>query len=184
MERIGFVAAAISFLIFANSSHGSAKDEIRKERVQFKKGAATATIKSRIKGYETVDYLLGAKAGQTMRVALQTNNGANYFNVLPPESDAAIAIGANLGNKWAGTLPVDGDYTVRVYLMRSAARRNEVANYTLSVGISGSADAKVPGTSYHATGMVPCSVAKRFYRTACRFYSMVNQTWEDQWQTF
>ncbi|MGB9437108.1 MAG: hypothetical protein WCB15_04140, partial [Desulfobacterales bacterium] len=59
-----------------------------------------------------VDYLLGAKAGQTMRVTLKTNNGANYFNLLPPGSIAAIAIGANLGNEWTGTLPVDGDYTV------------------------------------------------------------------------
>lgn len=51
---------------------------------------------------ETVDYLLGARAGQTMRVTLQTNNGANYFNVLPPGSNTAIAIGANLGNRWTG----------------------------------------------------------------------------------
>jgi hypothetical protein len=158
MKRIGFVSAAISFFLLFNGLHVFAKDEIRKERVQFKKGAVTASIKSRIKGYETVDYLLGAKAGQTMRVDLQTNNGANYFNVLPPGSDAAIAIGSTLGSTWTGTLPVDGDYTVRVYLMRSAARRNETANYTLSVGITGSADAKVAGTSYHATGMVPCSV--------------------------
>jgi hypothetical protein len=145
-------------MLLVGVSHGLAKDEIRKERVQFKKGAATAAIKGQIKGYETVDYLLGAKAGQSMQVALRTNNGANYFNVLPPGSDAAIANGAHMGNQWTGTLPVDGDYTIRVYLMRSAARRNETANYSLSVGITGRADAKVAGTPYHATGTVPCSV--------------------------
>ncbi len=152
------VFAVIAFSIFMGSSHVLAKDEIRTERVQFKKGSAEATIKNRIKGYEVVDYLLGANAGQTMSVNLKTNNGANYFNVLPPGSDAAIATGEILGNKWTGTLPVDGDYRVRVYLMRSAARRNETANYTLSVGITGRADAKVAGTPYHATGNVPCSV--------------------------
>jgi hypothetical protein len=53
--------------------------------------------------------------------------------------------------------------------MRSAARRNETANYTLSVAVTGSAatapslgtapvgDAKVKGTPYHATGKVACS---------------------------
>ena len=158
MNQTNFVSAAIFFFLLVSSSHVFAKDEIRTERVQFKKGADGATIKNTIKGYESVDYLLGAKAGQTMRVTLKTNNGANYFNVLPPGSNAAIAIGANLGNEWTGTLPVDGDYTVRIYLMRSAARRNETANYTLSVGITGRADAKVAGTPYHATGMVPCSV--------------------------
>lgn len=43
----------------------------------------------------------------------------------------------------AGTLPVDGDYTVRVYLMRSAARRNETAEYTLTVGITGQVSCSV-----------------------------------------
>ena len=164
MNQTNFVSAAIFFLLLVSSSHVFAKDEIRTERVQFKKGADGAIIKNRIKGYEIVDYLLGAKAGQTMRVTLKTNNDANYFNVLPPGSNAAIAIGANLGNEWTGTLPVDGDYTVRVYLMRSAARRNETANYTLSVDITGRADAEVAETPYHATGMVPCRASSSRHR--------------------
>jgi hypothetical protein len=106
-----------------------------------------------------------------MSVALKTSNGANYFNVLPPGSTGeAIFIGSTSGNDWTGPLPADGEYTVRVYLMRSAARRNETADYTLTVGITGSAatsaalgaapagDAKVKGTPYHATGKVPCSM--------------------------
>jgi hypothetical protein len=130
----------------------------RKERVAFKAGASSATITGSIKGDQSVDYVLGARRGQTMKVSLKTSNGANYFNVLPPGSEAAIAIGSNLGNEWTGALPADGDYTIRVYLMRSAARRNETATYTLSVGITGAPDAKVAGSLYHATGKVPCSV--------------------------
>jgi hypothetical protein len=132
--------------------------DIRQERVSFKAGASSATIRGSIRGYQLVDYMLGARAGQTMSVTMKTTNGANYFNVLPPGSEAAIAIGSTLGNKWTGMLPVDGTYTIRVYLMRSAARRNEKASYTLTVGITGRPDAKVPGTPYHATGKVPCSV--------------------------
>ena len=153
------------FLVaFTGQLTSSLAGEIRQERVSFHAGASSATIKGSIKGYETIDYVLGAKAGQTMSVTLKTNNGANYFNVLAPGSDAAIAIGTNLGNAWTGTLPVDGDYRIRVFLMRSAARRNEVAAYTLAVGINAPAgeartdDAKVAGTAYQATGTVPCSV--------------------------
>jgi hypothetical protein len=143
---------------------------IRQERVAFKAGSSSATLSGTIKGDETVDYLLNARSGQSMIVTLKTSNKASYFNVLPPRSEAAIAIGANIGNEWTGALPVNGDYRIRVYLMRSAARRNETATYTLSVGISGSSeakaagtphpssDAKVAGTPYHATGKVPCSV--------------------------
>jgi hypothetical protein len=50
-------------------------------------------------------------------------------------------------------------------LSESAARRNEKANYTLSIDIANSelgaapaSDAKVPGTPYHATSSVPCSI--------------------------
>jgi hypothetical protein len=133
----------------------------RQQRVTFKAGSSSATITGSLKGDETVDYVVAARAGQTMRVTLQSSNGANYFNVLPPGSDVAVAVGANVGNKWTGPLQADGDYRIRVFLMRSAARRNEAANYTVSVGVTGradAADAKVPGTPYHATGVVPCSV--------------------------
>jgi hypothetical protein len=105
-----------------------------------------------------------------MSVKLTTRNTANYFNVLPPGSnDVAIFVGSTGGNEWTGQLAADGEYTIRVYLTRSAARRNESASYTLSVGITGGAtashalgeapasDAGVKGTPYHATGQVPCS---------------------------
>lgn len=160
------VRIGLAMLMLGLSLHSVAvfAADIRQERVHFKAGASSATITGAIKGNQTIDYVLGAKAGQTMSVSLKTNNGANSFNVLPPGSEAAIAIGANLDNAWSGSLPVDGDYTVRVFLMRSAARRNETAQYTLDVGIDGPAgqrhasDVKVPGTAYHATGTVPCSV--------------------------
>jgi hypothetical protein len=61
-------------------------------------------------------------------------------------------------------LPTDGDYVVRVYLMRPAARRGESSSYTLTVGASGKAlapitaskDALIPGTSYHASAKIKC----------------------------
>jgi hypothetical protein len=126
--------------------------------VRFAKGQTSTSIEGTIQGYQTIDYILRAKAGQTMQVTLKSNKGANSFNVLPPGSETAIAIGDLLGNSWTGTLPVDGEYRVRVFLHRSAARRNELAKYTLSFGFTGRGDTKVAGTNYHATGVVPCSV--------------------------
>ncbi|MGA7964287.1 MAG: META domain-containing protein [Gammaproteobacteria bacterium] len=101
-------------------------------------------VKGSIIGDEIVDYKLGAKADQTMSIKLKTSNASLYFNVLPPGSESALFIGSTSGNEWTGTLPVDGDYTVRVYLMRDAARRNERANYTLTVGITGGAAGSAP----------------------------------------
>ena len=143
--------------------------------LQFKKGASAATIKGTLKGDQTIDYSMQAKAGQTMSVSFKTSNASAYFNVLPPGSTgAAIFIGSTSGNEWTGTLPADGEYRIRTYLMRSAARRNESTRFTLTVGIAGSAaaagagtlgtapagDAKVKGTPYHATGTLPCAAGK------------------------
>lgn len=150
-----------------------ARADIETRPVQFKKGASAATIKGTLKGDQTIDYSLRAKAGQTMSVSFKPNNASAYFNVLPPGSTGeAIFIGSSSGNEWTGTLPADGEYRIRTYLMRNAARRNEKSGFTLTVGIAGSAsgagalgtapasDAKVKGTPYHATGMVPCSAGK------------------------
>ena len=161
-----FIAAAIALCSLTTPSRA----DIQTSPVQFKKGTRSATIEGSIKGGQTIDYTLRARAGQTMSVMLATKHGANYFNVLPPGSnDEALFVGSSGGNEWTGVLPADGEYKVRVYLMRSAARRNEAANYTLKVGIAGTSrptefgkapasDAKVKGTGYHATGPLPCRI--------------------------
>lgn len=141
-------------------------------------------------GRKIIDYKVRARAGQTMSVGLQTDNASNYFNVLPPGSnDVAVFIGSTGGNDWSGRLTADGAYTIRVYLMRSAARRNEKANYTLTLAVTGDAaapapakaaapaigtapasDAKVKGTPYNATGTVPCSMGNAAPGSAqCKF---------------
>jgi hypothetical protein len=109
-------------------------DDTRTERVQFHKGANSATVEGTIKGYASVDYVLGARKGQSMNVSMATDNTANYFNILAPGSnDEAMFIGSTSGNQFEGTLPANGDYKVRVYLMRNAARRDEVAKYRLEM---------------------------------------------------
>jgi hypothetical protein len=158
-------------------SPGAALSQIRKERVQFQSGKSSTTIQGSIKGEESVDYLINAKAGQSLTVNLTTNNGANYFNVFEPGkvpgSDEALFIGANNGNRYKGTLPSSGNYLVRVFLMRSAARHNEVANYRLQINIAGSGEsgsaAQMPGTNFDATGNIPCSMGRGQPTGSCAF---------------
>lgn len=165
------------FLLFAPT--GFAADDIRTERVLFKKGSNSAVVEASIKGYETVDYVLGAHAGQHMNVSLATKHGATYFNILAPgENEVAMFNGSVSQNQYEGTLSASGDYKVRVYMMRSAARRNEVAHYRLEMIIDGagqpaahapSHDATVSGTGFHATGQVPCSMGKGQPTGSCAF---------------
>ena len=140
----------------------------RKERVTFAKGASSATIKGTLKGGADVDYLVRAAVGQTLEVKVEGTNPQNDFNVLPPGSaNVAMYVSSMTGERsWSGMLPADGDYAIRVYLMRPAARRNETSKYTLTVAVTGkplaplsaARDAKVAGTAYHATAKVPCAL--------------------------
>lgn len=134
-----FLASATAWMLLAASAGLALAEGIRTERVSFSAGASSATMKGAIQGDEVVDYVLGAKAGQRMSVAMKTSNASSYFNVLPPDSEAAIFIGSTSGSEWSAPLPADGDYRVRVYLMRNAARRGEKADYTLSISITAGA---------------------------------------------
>lgn len=125
------------FLFAFTTWLGKAQTPITEIPVHFERGASSAVINGSLTGYETLDYTLGARAGQTMAVNLQTAHGANYFNVLPPGSETALFVGQIDGNDWTGVLPQDGTYRVRVYLMRSAARRNEKTDFTMKVSITG-----------------------------------------------
>jgi len=137
----------------------------RVQPVRFAKGKSASVIRGRITGRQYIDYTVQAAAGQRMTVTLKGSNGANYFNVLPPESsDVAMALGERLDNRFDGLLPDDGTYTVRVFLIRAAARRNESSDFSLSIGVTGTplkprspkADAVIPGSRYHARTVLPC----------------------------
>lgn len=123
-------------VFLSHSQQVMSADRIRQETIQFDKGASSAHVQGKLKGYQVMDYQLRAKAGQQIQVDFQPSNWSAYFNLLVPGSkDEAFFIGSSAGNHYSGKLPVDGIYTIRVYLMRSAARRNETAKYMLDVSI-------------------------------------------------
>ncbi|MGD9544926.1 MAG: SH3 domain-containing protein [Methylocystis sp.] len=130
----------------------AARENARVERVAFTDGRAM--LKGRLKGYEYVDYVFPVGAGESMRLSLKTNRLSNYFNVIAPGADAAMFIGSTSGKDFSGTAPVAGDYTARVYLMRSAARRGTVANYRLAIdlGQKSATDARGPDFADGLTG--------------------------------
>lgn len=122
-----------------------AQAPVRSERVQFPRGTSSTVLRGTIRGDQGVDYVVGARAGQTITVSLRSAAGSLYFNVLPPRSQQAIFNGSVGGARFTGALPVSGDYRVRVYLMRNAARRGERAEYALSVAVTTRPGSAVPG---------------------------------------
>lgn len=127
------VAGLSVFLAFIASA--AAGD--RFETVHFAAGAHSATIKGSIKGYDGVNYLLGANAGQMIQVLFSPDNGSCYFNFFEPGAASALFIGSTSGNEFSVRLGRSGNQRVQVYLMRNAARRNETCRYSVTVEITG-----------------------------------------------
>jgi hypothetical protein len=174
-----FASIAAALVITLAPVLALAQDAIREVRVQFPRGASSTTLKGTIAGRETIDYKLGAAAGQRMTVTLTTDNTANSFNLIEPGAgDVAYFVGANSGNRYQGEIARSGDQTIRVYLYRNAARRGETARYRLKVAITDAAhghlpahptDALVPGTDFNATGNIPCARVAGQPMGSCRY---------------
>jgi len=135
-----FVAASVLAALWLAAPANA--QNIRTEQVHFPRGKTGTEIQGTIRGDQIVDYVLGAQAGQTMSIEMMTSNASNYFNVSAPGASAAMHIGSTKGNNFRTVIPSSGDYQVRVYLMRNAARRNESTDYRLKVSITGGQAAK------------------------------------------
>lgn len=150
----------------------------QKTNVTFARGASSATFKGSIKGDKDSSYIVNARAGQTLTVDFKPTNASAYFNILAPGATGeAMFVGSTSGNRFSGPLTVSGPHTIQIYLMRNAARRNETANYTLTVGVKGGAaaaaprpsrDAMVPGTNYNATAQIPCIAVAGAPKARCK----------------
>lgn len=111
--------------------------QIATSDLTFARGSTAAAVNASIVGGQTRDYVVRARAGQTMRVTM-TGSPIVFFNVLPPGSaDEAIFIGSNEGNSFSGTLSVSGPYKIRVYQMRATARRGQIGKFALRVSVTG-----------------------------------------------
>ena len=128
--------SCVLVLLLCSASLASTKGAIRQELLSFTAGATSTKVSGKIRGYQFVDYQLPVKSGQSIEVNFTPSNLSAYFNVLPPGSDEAIFIGSTSGNHFAGKLTAEGIYTLRVYLMRNAARRNETARYSITVRLA------------------------------------------------
>jgi hypothetical protein len=103
------------------------------ERVRFQSGHSSAILKGRIVGFATKDYVVGANAGQVMDLHLSSSNQLAYFVIY---SINGRATDMNETTVWSENLSESGDYLIRVFMMRSAARRKgAAANFTLSISI-------------------------------------------------
>lgn len=134
-------AVALAVALWACSSASPAADAVKQVPVHFAKGAAGATVQGAIQGYDSVEYLVVARAGQQLRATVSGSSNAN-LNVYPPagvgEDGAALALDTQYGKAGAShrvRLPADGQYRLQVYQPRAAARRGTVSKFSLKIEV-------------------------------------------------
>ncbi len=105
-----------------------------RERVNFAAGTSGATVRGTIRGYAYRDYIVRASGGQRIGLKLTTANEFTVFVVFLPNGDNLE--GATEMSDFNGKLPVNGDYKIRVMMMRAEARRKgSISNYQLRISI-------------------------------------------------
>jgi hypothetical protein len=137
------VALLAAFVLTFAAVTGTRADarEIHEVTVKFPSGTTGTTVEGRLSGYDIFDYEVGARAGQRLTAHLESRNRSLYFNVMVPgEPDVAIFVGSIEGERFSDDLASSGDYTLRVYLMRNAARRDEAADFQLKISVASGSD--------------------------------------------
>ncbi len=80
-------------------------------RVQFKRGASSATVQGKVSIAMHDEYIVGARAGQVMTLQLTAPRNAVRFMLVSPNTGDLIADNVRT---WTGTLPQTGDYQIIV----------------------------------------------------------------------
>ena len=126
-----FCLLALSLIVVAAGS-ALAQDK-PPQRVRFEKGKTAATIRGRIDGFDTQDYVVAARAGQQMDIRIKASNPETYFVLY---SINGKATDMNETDHYSLETSESGDYVIRVLMMRAAARRKgATSSFTLTISI-------------------------------------------------
>src|SRR5215471_7563026 len=108
---------------------GEPQKGFAEQRVRFARGEKTATLRGSVTQKQAMQYLVGAKAGQTLTVNLDSDAKTRFDLSGPKDKNGqAMADGAT---EWSGTLPDDGDYKIFVF----TDDRDVQAPFTLKITI-------------------------------------------------
>ncbi len=101
------------------------------QRVSFAPGTSASTVGGRVQGAQSRDYLLNARAGQTLSISTVGTSSFLQLQVFAPN-------GSNLytgGRNWSSVLRQSGDYRVRARLVPEEQKPGAAAEYSLTIGV-------------------------------------------------
>ena len=103
------------------------------QRIRFERGKSSAVVHGHIAGFDIQDYVVEARAGQQMDIRVKASNPETYFVLY---SINGRATDMNETDHYSLETTESGDYVIRVFMMRAAARRKGAASdFTLTISI-------------------------------------------------
>jgi len=121
-----------------NSKENSADNKIKTIPLKFEANEIFKIVEDSIHGYEIHDYIFELSQGLNIQLSLKPLSGKPYFNLMEPNEEFMAIYNSSIDddNQYAGITKKSGTYKVRVYLMRSAARRDELGKFRLKLSMA------------------------------------------------
>jgi hypothetical protein len=120
-----------------------AQDAIRSEPVTLTAGEPRV-ITDTLGGFETVLYKIPLRSAESLSVALASSNLSNCFEIFAPGTAKPFYLSELHGNRHDFRATAAGEYTVKVFLLRLAARDYQFAQYDLTLTLNMTPESPLP----------------------------------------
>ncbi|MGE0495648.1 MAG: hypothetical protein AB7S38_40965 [Vulcanimicrobiota bacterium] len=128
------------------------------ERLTFAAGASSGQVKGTLNGYEVKDYIFTARAGQKMRLEVDSKR-PNWLVVQvrsPGNADADVFSNFISGDmQGEAVLPSDGDYRLRLGIRRPEAARGGRVDYLATLAIEAEQSTLLEGSGSYLSSEAP-----------------------------
>ncbi|MBW4474383.1 MAG: SH3 domain-containing protein [Stenomitos rutilans HA7619-LM2] len=101
------------------------------QRVSFAPGTSAATVGGKVQGAQSRDYLVNARAGQTINLSTVGTSSFLQLQVFAPNGSNVYTGSRN----WSNVLRQSGDYRVRVRIVPEEQKPGTTAEYSLTVSV-------------------------------------------------
>jgi len=91
------------------------------------------SFEDQLSEYEVVTYVVPLRQGQTLQVLLTSSNASNCFDIYAPGIAKPVYVGSDSGSSARLVASASGDYLVKVFLLRLAARDGQTARYAIEL---------------------------------------------------
>jgi hypothetical protein len=120
-----------------------AQDAVRSEPVALTAGEPRV-IADTLGGFETVLYKVALRSAESLGIALASSNLSNCFEVFAPGATKPFFLSELHGNRHEFRANTAGEYIVKVFLLRLAARDYQFAQYDLTLTLSAAPVSPLP----------------------------------------